>query len=88
MNLLLERKGKAVRQRGRAGRQLIGIHVITFKTENKLNATQEIRTVIGASCHCCPSFVLELEEFYLLRDWALLSPACRSAFQVVAAQKG
>lgn len=34
VNLLLERKRKAVRQRGRAGRQLVGTHIITFKSEN------------------------------------------------------
>lgn len=87
INLLLERKGKADRQRRRAGRQLIGIHIITFKSENKINSMQEIRTVIGACCHCCPLFLLKLEEFYMLQDWGLLSPGCCTTFQVVAAPK-
>lgn len=87
INLLLERKGKADRQRGRAGRQLIGIHIITFKSENKLNSMQEIRAVIiGACCPCCVLSLLKLEEFYRLGDGALRAPGCRTALRVAAAR--
>lgn len=61
INLLLERKREAVRQRGRAGTQLIAIHRITFKSENQLNSVQEIRAVRGAVCHCGPLIPAEVE---------------------------